>query len=96
MGVVGALSAFIDSDINILKPEDLSQEEFQAHCAKVSPAVFDSVARHAGSVSAEHGVGLLKKEYLSYSRSELEVQLMKSIKAAFDPLAIMNPGKIFD
>ena len=82
--------------LNILKPDELSQEEFQSHCAKVSPAIFDSVARHAGSVSAEHGVGLLKKAYLEYSRSPLEIALMKQIKAAFDPQGIMNPGKIFD
>ncbi|MEM1114362.1 MAG: FAD-binding oxidoreductase [Pseudomonadota bacterium] len=82
--------------LNILKPDELSQEDFQAHCARVSPAIFDAVARHAGSVSAEHGVGLLKKDYLTYCRSELEIQLMKQIKAAFDPQGIMNPGKIFD
>ena len=47
-------------------------------------------------MSAEHGVGLLKKDYLHYSRSETEVEIMRSIKRAFDPQGIMNPGKIFD
>ena len=47
-------------------------------------------------MSAEHGVGLLKKDYLGYSRSEVEIGLMRQIKKAFDPQGIMNPGKIFD
>jgi FAD/FMN-containing dehydrogenase len=82
--------------LNILKPDDLPMEEFQARCGEVSQWVFDIVQRYGGSVSAEHGVGLLKKAYLHYSRSELEVSIMRQIKAAFDPLGIMNPGKIFD
>ena len=71
-------------------------DEFQLRCGKVSKWVFEIVQRYGGSVSAEHGVGLLKKDYLSYSRSELEIQLMRQIKLAFDPKGIMNPGKIFD
>ena len=58
---------------------------------------FDRVAKkYGGSISAEHGVGLSKKPYLSYSRSETEIGLMKAIKMVFDPNRIMNPGKIFD
>jgi FAD/FMN-containing dehydrogenase len=54
------------------------------------------VQRHGGSISAEHGVGLLKKEYLQYSRSALEIEIMRQVKRVFDPRGIMNPGKIFD
>jgi FAD/FMN-containing dehydrogenase len=82
--------------LNVLKPDSLSMDEFQQRCGKVSKWVFEIVQRYGGSVSAEHGVGLLKKEYLPYSRSELEIQLMRQIKLAFDPKGIMNPGKIFD
>ena len=82
--------------LNILKPDDLSIADFQQRCGEVSKWVFDIVQRYGGSVSAEHGVGLLKKEYLHYSRSELEVSIMRQIKKAFDPQGIMNPGKIFD
>ena len=82
--------------LNILKPDSLDAEAFQRRCSGVSEQVFGIVQRHGGSISAEHGVGLLKKDYLHFSRSELEVQLMRQIKAAFDPLGIMNPGKIFD
>ena len=58
--------------------------------------MFEIVQRYGGSVSAEHGVGLLKKEYLHYSRSDAEVEIMRQIKRVFDPHLIMNPGKIFD
>lgn len=82
--------------LNILKPDDMDKDEFFAQCARVSRQVFDIVQRFGGSVSAEHGVGMLKKAYLPYSRSETEIALMKQIKAVFDPNGIMNPGKIFD
>lgn len=82
--------------LNILKPDELPTAEFQDRCAGVSKWVFDIVQKYAGSVSAEHGVGLLKKDYLEYSRSPLEIELMRQIKRAFDPQGIMNPGKIFD
>ena len=82
--------------LNILKPDDLSIDEFYQRCHKVSQWVFEIVAEHRGSVSAEHGVGLLKKDYLHYSRSPLEIDLMKQIKRVLDPKGVMNPGKIFD
>jgi len=82
--------------LNILKPDKLEMDEFQRCCNAVSKEVFETVGRYRGSVSAEHGVGLLKKPYLPYSRSMAEISLMKQIKQAFDPNSIMNPGKIFD
>ncbi len=82
--------------LNILKPDALPVDTFREQCAEVSKWVFEIVQRYGGSVSAEHGVGLLKKDYLQYSRSPLEIDIMKQIKLAFDPLGIMNPGKIFD
>jgi FAD/FMN-containing dehydrogenase len=82
--------------LNILKPDDLAMGEFQRRCGEVSKWVFDIVRRYGGSISAEHGVGLLKKDYLQYSRSETEIAIMRQIKLAFDPHGIMNPGKIFD
>jgi FAD/FMN-containing dehydrogenase len=82
--------------LNILKPDAMPMEEFQQRCGVVSKQVFEIVQRHGGSVSAEHGVGLLKKDYLHYSRSGLEIDIMRQIKRVFDPQGIMNPGKIFD
>lgn len=80
--------------LNILKPATLAKEEFFSHCQKVSQWVFEIVQKYEGSISAEHGVGLLKQPYLSYTRSEEEIAYMKAIKQAFDPNGIMNPGKV--
>jgi FAD/FMN-containing dehydrogenase len=52
------------------------------------------VQKFAGSVSAEHGVGLLKRDQLKYSRSAEEIEIMKAMKRVFDPAGIMNPGKL--
>jgi FAD/FMN-containing dehydrogenase len=82
--------------LNILKPDDMDKNEFFDKCSTVSVGVFEIVAKFGGSVSAEHGVGLLKKAYLPYSRSEIEIGLMRQIKQIFDPKGVMNPGKIFD
>ncbi len=81
--------------LNILKPENLSKDEFFAKCATVNQWVFETVQKYNGSISAEHGVGMTKRDYLGYSRSAEEVVYMKGIKAVFDPNGIMNPGKIF-
>ncbi|MDM9651285.1 FAD-binding oxidoreductase [Pseudomonas mendocina] len=81
--------------LNILKPENLSKDEFFAKCAVVNQWVFETVQKYNGSISAEHGVGMTKRDYLHYSRSPEEIACMKAIKAVFDPNGIMNPGKIF-
>ncbi|MVW74275.1 FAD-binding oxidoreductase [Pseudomonas xionganensis] len=81
--------------LNILKPEALSKDEFFAKCAIVNQWVFETVQKYNGSISAEHGVGMTKRDYLHYSRSEAEIAYMKAIKQVFDPNGIMNPGKIF-
>jgi FAD/FMN-containing dehydrogenase len=49
-----------------------------------------------GSISAEHGIGLVKKGYLDSTRGPAEIALMKAVKRAFDPQARLNPGKLFD
>ena len=80
--------------INILRPEGMTKENFVAECRKVDELVFKSVQKQLGSISAEHGVGLTKKSFLHFTRSESEIQLMKQIKTIFDPDHIMNPGKV--
>lgn len=82
--------------INILKPKDLDKKDFLSHCERVNALLFDSLKKYEGSISAEHGVGLVKKPYLSFSRSAAEIEYMKQIKKVFDPDQILNPGKIFD
>ncbi|HEX4975979.1 MAG TPA: FAD-binding oxidoreductase [Pseudomonadales bacterium] len=80
--------------LNILKPANVPKEEFFQHCQKVSQWVFEIVQKYQGSISAEHGVGLLKQPYLHYSRSAEEIAYMKAIKQVFDPNSILNPGKV--
>lgn len=68
----------------------------QSDRSGVEACVYEPLAAIAGSVSAEHGVGLEKKPYLGISRSETEIELMRTLKRALDPKGILNPGKIFD
>ncbi|MCK0162801.1 FAD-binding oxidoreductase [Marinobacter sp. S6332] len=82
--------------LNILKPEDMAKEDFFEKCQQVNKWVFEIVEKYQGSVSAEHGVGMTKKPYLQYTRSEAEIAYLKGIKQVFDPNGIINPGKIFD
>lgn len=82
--------------VNVLKPSTCAQADFFKQCHEVDGEVFALVQRFRGSISAEHGVGLLKKDFLHFSRSANEIALMRSIKRAFDPHNILNPGKIFD
>lgn len=82
--------------LNILKPENLSNEDFFAKCEIVNSYVFEVVNKFDGSISAEHGVGMTKKPYLEFSRSEQEIEYMKALKKVFDPNLIMNPGKLLD
>ncbi len=82
--------------VNIMKPDALTEHEFCEHTARVDHAIFALVAEHGGSISAEHGIGLLKKDYLRYSRSPQELALFRAIKRVFDSKNILNPGKIID
>lgn len=60
----------------------------------VEMAVYDVVRDYGGSVSAEHGIGVLKRDWLRFSRSEAEIALMRTLKGALDPKGILNPGKM--
>ena len=82
--------------VNVMKPDDLDRGEFLRRTREADHAIFSLVKAHRGSISAEHGIGLLKKDYLGYSRSPEELAIMRSIKRALDPLNLMNPGKILD
>lgn len=82
--------------LNVLKPQAMSRDEFLARCASVDQKLFVELKNHHGSISAEHGIGLLKKKMLHFSRTPEEIALFKSLKKAFDPKGLLNPGKIFD
>lgn len=81
--------------MNVLKPDDWSIEDFRTACDELSPEVFALVGKFRGSLSAEHGVGLLKRDYLHLIKSESEIELMRAVKRAFDPGGVLNPGKLF-
>ncbi|AIL32469.1 FAD-binding oxidoreductase [Basilea psittacipulmonis] len=66
-------------------------EKYQDQIFKI---VWDNVAKYNGSISAEHGIGSLKKDYLPRYKSAVELNLMKKIKQAWDPKGLMNPGKL--
>jgi FAD/FMN-containing dehydrogenase len=82
--------------INVMKPDALDKAAFLARTKAADHDMFKLVRAHQGSISAEHGVGLLKKDYLSYSRSPAELALIRALKIALDPLNLLNPGKIID
>ena len=82
--------------INILKPDAMSQADFVADCERVTKLLAQVLEAHGGSISAEHGIGLVKKPYLECTRSSEEIALMRGIKAVLDPKGILNPGKVFD
>ena len=82
--------------INVLKPADLPDAEFIAQCERVTKLLAETLARHEGSISAEHGIGLLKKPYLPYSRTPQELAVLKALKRALDPENLLNPGKVID
>ncbi|KAG6911845.1 hypothetical protein DXG01_000092 [Tephrocybe rancida] len=64
--------------------------------AALEPYVYEVVASHRGSISAEHGVGAMKTHALHYSKSDVSIAWMKKIKEVFDPRGIMNPGKVLE
>jgi FAD/FMN-containing dehydrogenase len=82
--------------INTMKPDNLSEAEFLSETHRADAVWFALVQKHGGSISAEHGVGLLKKAFLHYSRSAAEVALFRGLKSTLDPRGILNPGKVFD
>lgn len=79
---------------NVAHPEDQSNSSFLAQQAAVNRVVHDNVQRFNGSISAEHGIGVLNRDELQRYKSETEMTLMRTLKHALDPLNIMNPGKL--
>jgi len=79
---------------NVSAPQNSSAEQFLTKQNAINRVVYDSVAESSGSISAEHGLGALKREEILRYKSPLEMQLMINIKRALDPNNIMNPGKV--
>ena len=79
---------------NISQPVGADKAAYLARWREVNAIVHGIVLKHGGSISAEHGIGQLKRDELASIRSPIEMDLMHRIKAAFDPAGIMNPGKV--
>ena len=67
---------------------------FEALERPINRVVHDAVAAHGGSISAEHGLGVLRRDESARYKSPIELKLMRSVKSALDPLNVMNPGKL--
>jgi FAD/FMN-containing dehydrogenase len=79
---------------NVAPPAGTDQATFLLRQGEVNRVVHDSVHAFGGSISAEHGLGALKREEILRYKSPLEMELMRNIKKALDPQGLMNPGKI--
>lgn len=79
---------------NVSPPEGVGDTDFIAQQEEVNRIVHDSVHGFNGSISAEHGLGALKRDEIRRYKSELELNMMRQIKEALDPQHLMNPGKV--
>jgi FAD/FMN-containing dehydrogenase len=79
---------------NLSAPEGAAPAAFASDAAPAHRIVYDLVAMHGGSFSAEHGIGQLKREEMTRYKPAVEVDLMRKIKRALDPAALLNPGKV--
>jgi FAD/FMN-containing dehydrogenase len=80
---------------NVSQPaEGMDKAAFMARYGEVNDMVHGIVMKHKGSISAEHGIGRLKRHLLPEVKDPVELDLMRKLKATIDPLGIMNPGKV--
>nr|WP_319005088.1 FAD-binding oxidoreductase [Acuticoccus sediminis] len=79
---------------NISQPEGADKAAFLGRWAEMNEAVHAVVRRYGGSIAAEHGVGRMKRDLLPTVRDEVELDMMRAVKDAFDPKGLMNPGRL--
>ena len=79
---------------NVSQPVGSDTADFMARWHEVNAVVFEIVLRMGGSISAEHGIGVLKRDELPEVKDKTAIELMRAFKALLDPLGIMNPGKV--
>ncbi|MGY4434804.1 FAD/FMN-containing dehydrogenase [Bradyrhizobium sp. F1.13.1] len=79
---------------NVSQPIGANTADYLARWHQMNAVVFAIVLRMGGSISAEHGIGVLKRDELPDVKDKTAIELMRSIKAMLDPLGIMNPGKV--
>jgi FAD/FMN-containing dehydrogenase len=90
------LAHFGDGSVhfNIAQPPGMAKEAFLARWDDLTHAVQDIVIELGGSISAEHGIGVMKRADLARVKSDVEMDLMRRIKSSLDPKGILNPGKV--
>jgi FAD/FMN-containing dehydrogenase len=79
---------------NVTQPEDADKEKFLARWDEVNAVVFAVVKKYGGSISAEHGVGVMKRDILPDYKDPVALELMRGLKHLLDPNGILNPGKV--
>jgi len=79
---------------NVSQPVGGDKEQFLARWHEVNAVVFEIVLKMGGSISAEHGIGVMKRDELPEVKDKVAIEVMRGIKALLDPLNIMNPGKV--
>ena len=79
---------------NVTQPEGADKEKFLARWDEVNAVVFAVVKKFGGSISAEHGVGVMKRDILPQYKDPVALELMRGLKRMLDPNGILNPGKV--
>jgi len=87
-----------DGNVHVLyfKKDDMDKEEWDRTLPLASKSLYEATLASGGKITAEHGIGLTRKKYLSMDYTERQIDLLRGIKKTFDPKGILNPGKIFD
>jgi FAD/FMN-containing dehydrogenase len=79
---------------NVLQPVGADKDDYLKHWDEMNAAVFAVVKKYSGSISAEHGIGVLKRDILPSVKDPVALDLMRSLKRLLDPNGILNPGKV--
>lgn len=87
-----------DGNVHVLyfKSDEMEKEEWARTIPRATESLYRAVLEMGGKITAEHGIGLTRKPFLSLDLNETQIGLLKGIKRVFDPQGILNPGKIFD
>jgi len=79
---------------NLSQPEDADRDAYLARWEEIAALVHEIVRAHDGSISAEHGVGRMKRDEIAATKSPVEMEMMRGLKALLDPNGILNPEKV--
>jgi FAD/FMN-containing dehydrogenase len=79
---------------NVSQPPGMDKAKYLERWNEMNAVVFDVVLKYGGSISAEHGIGRLKRDLMPSIKSPVELKMMKDLKRLFDPKGILNPGKV--